>query len=52
MLSSTDETLPGVALATGFADQSHLSRVFAEQYGVTPARYRRLMRSKSIRFNT
>lgn len=49
LLSSTDESLPGVALAAGFADQSHLSRVFVEQYGVTPARYRRLM---SIRFKT
>jgi AraC-like DNA-binding protein len=51
MLSSTNDPLADVALSAGFADQSHLCRVFAEQYGVTPARFRRLMQ-KSNSFNT
>jgi AraC family transcriptional regulator len=33
-----------VAFAAGFADQSHLSRVFKAEFGVTPLRYQRLMR--------
>jgi AraC-like DNA-binding protein/quercetin dioxygenase-like cupin family protein len=28
------------ALEAGFADQSHLTRVFARQFGITPGRYR------------
>lgn len=43
LLASTREALADVALAAGFADQSHLCRVFRGVYGVTPARYRRLM---------
>jgi AraC family transcriptional regulator len=37
-------TLPVVqiAAATGFADQSHLSRTFAETFGTTPRTFRRL----------
>ena len=29
-----------VAAASGFADQSHLTRAFVRQFGITPARYR------------
>jgi AraC-like DNA-binding protein len=29
-----------VAMETGFSDQSHLTRVFARQVGVTPGSYR------------
>ena len=32
--------LVDAASAAGFSDQSHLTRVFARQFGVTPARYR------------
>src|SRR5262245_23957795 len=32
-----------VALAAGFADQSHLTRLFRAHFGVTPAEYRRGM---------
>jgi AraC-like DNA-binding protein/quercetin dioxygenase-like cupin family protein len=32
-----------VAFITGFADQSHLSRVFKTEFGVTPLRFQRLM---------
>jgi len=34
-----------VALETGFGDQSHLHRHFRRTLGITPARYRALMRS-------
>lgn len=37
-------TLSEVALATGFADQSHFTRVFRCQTGVTPNKYRALHR--------
>ena len=36
-----DETLAQVALAVGFADQSHLTRWFTRSMGISPARYRR-----------
>lgn len=32
-----------VALAAGFADQSHMNRAFQTQYGTTPGNYRRRM---------
>ena len=34
-------TLAEIALSTGFSDQSHFSRVFHRQTGVSPGRYRR-----------
>ena len=33
-----------VAAASGFADQSHLTRAFLRQFGVTPGRYRAALR--------
>jgi AraC-like DNA-binding protein len=35
-------SLADVALAAGFADQAHLSRMFKRAYGVSPGRYRLL----------
>jgi AraC family transcriptional regulator len=40
MLSRTDTPLREVALRCGFADQSHLTRVFKRHMGTTPGRYR------------
>src|SRR5262245_26386220 len=41
-LASTDTSLGQVALACGFADQSHFCRVFKAEMGVTPQNYRLL----------
>ena len=38
--------LADVALATGFADQAHLTRKFKAAFGITPARYRALGASR------
>jgi AraC-like DNA-binding protein len=35
-------SLVDVALAAGFADQAHLSRMFKRAYGISPAKYRTL----------
>ena len=43
MLAAGDQTLAGVALACGFADQSHFTRVFSRMVGETPAGWRRRM---------
>ena len=40
-------SLADVALATGFADQAHLSRKFKHAFGVTPARHRALEASRT-----
>jgi AraC-like DNA-binding protein len=37
-----NRSLADVALAAGFADQAHLSRMFKDAFGVTPAHYRGL----------
>ena len=41
MIRSTRQPLAEVALACGFADQSHLNRRFRELMGVSPGRWRR-----------
>jgi AraC family transcriptional regulator len=40
-LANTDAPLASVALMTGFADQSHFTRAFKRQVGLTPAAYRK-----------
>lgn len=41
-LTASDRPIADIALALGFADQSHFSRVFARWIGKSPGRYRRL----------
>jgi AraC family transcriptional regulator len=44
-LVAGDRPLARVALDAGFADQSHFTRAFRRHHGVTPGRYRELVRS-------
>ncbi len=45
-LITTDEPLAGIALAAGFSDQSHFTRTFKRQTGMTPAAFRRYGRPR------
>jgi AraC-like DNA-binding protein len=40
-LTGSDAPLAEIALLTGFADQSHFTRTFKRQIGLTPAAYRK-----------
>ena len=44
LLSGSDRLLTDIAFECGFADQSHFIRSFRNYYGITPLRYRRLLR--------
>lgn len=46
LLVADEASLSGIAYDTGFADQPHLTRVFGRLLGVTPARYRALVRGE------
>lgn len=45
MLERTDERISAIALNCGFADQSHLTRIFGAVMGVSPAAWRRQRRA-------
>ena len=47
LLETTDKLLVDIATETGFFDQSHLTRVFKKERGITPGEYRRRHRSIS-----
>ena len=40
LLRCTEDSLAGIAAATGFADQSHFTTAFRREVGVTPGRFR------------
>jgi AraC family transcriptional regulator len=40
-LTNADARVANIALECGFADQSHLTRSFSAQLGMTPAAWRR-----------
>lgn len=44
LLATTELPLSRIAFAAGFADQSHCTRRFRELIGITPSRYRWLIR--------
>lgn len=44
--------LADAALASGFADQSHMTRVFTARYGITPGQYRQAVGGRAISFKT
>lgn len=39
-LATSEERILDIAIASGFTDQSHLTRLFRQRFGVTPAQYR------------
>jgi AraC family transcriptional regulator len=43
-IAESDDALVEIALETGFADQSHLSRVFKRHTGLLPSEFRSLLR--------
>jgi AraC family transcriptional regulator len=43
-LTTTDTPVAAVAAEAGFADQSHVTRAFKRHTGLTPGRYRRVVR--------
>jgi AraC family transcriptional regulator len=45
-LRTSDTALPTIALAAGFSDQSHFSRVFKRQTGLSPAVFRESLVSR------
>jgi AraC family transcriptional regulator len=45
LLETTTGDLVSIALAAGFADQSHFTRVFSKLVGISPGAWRRLRRS-------
>jgi AraC family transcriptional regulator len=45
MLRDSEALLADVALACGFADQSHFTRVFAQSAGISPGQWRRVHHS-------
>ena len=44
-VATTEDPIARIALDAGFADQSHFTRSFRRHHGVTPARYRELVRA-------
>jgi len=44
-LSASDDPIAQIALDAGFSDQSHFTRLFKRQAGVSPGRYRRGIRA-------
>ncbi len=45
-LEASDQSLAEIAMAAGFADQSHFSNVFKRQTGLSPSAFRRWVRSR------
>ena len=45
LLANSDLPLAEIALRTGFSDQSQMTRTFTNMFGISPGRYRRLLRS-------
>jgi hypothetical protein len=46
LLEKTDYSLSEIAYLTGFSDQSHFTRIFKKQLGVSPSAHKRSLKSK------
>jgi AraC family transcriptional regulator len=44
LLRGTKRPIADIAVACGFADQSHLTRVFSKAFGISPGAWRRQWR--------
>jgi AraC family transcriptional regulator len=47
-VARSDAPLALIAARAGFADQSHVTRLFKERIGITPAAYRRLVQAPDV----
>lgn len=47
LLEETEDGVYDIALATGFCDQSHFTKMFKRERGITPGEYRRKHRSET-----
>jgi len=52
LLLTSDVPVSSIAIATGFADQSHLTRCFKQRFGVPPGVLRRERRSEACEVGT
>lgn len=48
LLEKTDRLVSDIAVATGFFDQSHFTKIFKRERGVTPGEYRRRHRPANL----
>jgi AraC family transcriptional regulator len=48
-LTNSNIPLADIALRTGFADQSHFTRTFKQQIGLTPSAYRKMVNRGTVR---
>ena len=46
-LENTDLGIHDIAMATGFCDQSHFTKIFKRERGITPGEYRRKHRAET-----
>ncbi|MCU0323408.1 MAG: chromate resistance protein [Chitinophagaceae bacterium] len=46
LIETTDYKLSEIAFLTGFSDQSHFTRIFKKIYDVSPAQYKKALKSK------
>ena len=47
MLDTTDKLVADIAIECGFYDQSHFTRIFTAERGMTPGQYRRRHQRKT-----
>jgi len=47
-LTTTNDTITSIAFSVGFCDQSHFTRVFTREMGLSPARYRAQTRRHAL----
>ena len=43
LLADSNNSLAGIAIRLGFSDQSHLTRIFASEFGITPGHFRKFI---------